>query len=167
MATQALSAERCPFPTTLPRPAVLRRKLEGREGTSSSGLPSPLPPGFPGAPPVLPTAAWGAARALVEGRAGTTFSGWASVKQEQMDRATPRCSLCSPATPPTLTHPHPPPPVPSEGRRGSCWAGQQVQGPSPEAFQATQREGQIQSHSRWGLGSGPLQMEPYSSKFLR
>ena len=123
------------------------------------GPPSPLPPGFPGAPPVLPTAAWGAARPLAEGGAGTTFSGGADLKQEQMDRATPGCSLCSLATPPTPT-------CPLRTGRGSFWAGQQVKGPSPETLQASQREGQIQSHSWRGPGSGPLQTEPCSSKFL-
>lgn len=85
--------------------AVLRRKLEGREGPSSSWPAQPTASWVPWGPSRTAHRTWGAARPLAEGGAGTTFSGGANVKQEQMDRATPRCSLCSLATPPTPTRP--------------------------------------------------------------
>lgn len=85
--------------------AVLRRKLEGREGPSSSWPAQPTASWVPWGPSHTAHRTWGAARPLAEGGAGTPFSGGANVKQEQMDRATPRCSLCSLATPPTPTRP--------------------------------------------------------------
>lgn len=48
----------------------------------------------------LPTAAWGASGPVVDGGAGTTSLGGASMRQEQRDTATPHCLLCSLAAPP-------------------------------------------------------------------